>query len=180
MTTCYKALSLLAVLGAGFSAVPTAPASGDTIGLCRTPQLRLNRGAYGEAAGQFRQTFTLTNVSPSTCRLEGWPSLKVQDESGRVEDAKIVRVVQGPPGARPFGRVVLRHRGAASFDVYGADWDARANLPCGRTSALSVTPPAGHGQLQLAVRLPDCGRFFVAPLVVGRSDRDAWSRIWRG
>lgn len=180
MTTCYKALALLAVLVAAlFAATSGARASG-TIVRCRTAQLRLKSGAYGEAAQQFTQTLTFTNTSSQSCELRGWPSLQVKDESGRVAAVTIVRVVQGPPGARPFRPVLLRRGGAASFDVYGADWDAGADRPCRKTSALLVTPPGDRRALKMRRRLPNCGRLFVAPLIPGRRDRNSWSVVWHG
>jgi hypothetical protein len=123
----------------------------------------------------------LTFVSESSrrCRLGGWPRLKVRTELGRLVPARTLRVVQGPPGAPPFRRVVLRPGGAASFDVYGADWNAAANRPCPKTAALVVTPPGDQVALEIRVRLPNCGEFLIAPLIPGRRDRDAWSRVWK-
>ena len=145
---------------------------------CRTKQLHLTAGAYGEAAQQFIQTLTFTNESSRRCQLQGWPAVTVRGRSGRLV-VKTRRVVQGPPSARPYECVVLRALGAASFDVYGADWNALANRQCPKTSALVVTPPGASRTLEVRVRLPSCGVLLVAPLVAGIRDGDAWSTVWK-
>ena len=179
MTQWHKALALLALLVAPLFVLKSAARASSTIGRCRPAQLRLRAGAYGEAAQQFTQTLTFTNTSSRRCELMGWPGLRVKNGSGRLAAVTIVRVVQGPPGARPFGRVLLRPRDAASFDVYGADWDAGADRPCRKTSALLVRPPGDRPALEVRRRLPNCSRLFVAPLISGRRDRDMWSRVWK-
>jgi hypothetical protein len=146
---------------------------------CRATQLRLVAGHYGAAATQFTQTLTFTNQSAKRCQLTGWPSLRVMRKLGRVEATRIIHVVQGPPTAPPFRRVVLRPTGAASFNVYGADWDLAANSPCPKTSALRVRPPGDRHALDVRVSVPNCGRLLVAPLIPGRRDRDSWSRVWK-
>jgi Protein of unknown function (DUF4232) len=137
---------------------------------CAAGQLRLAPTFYGVAAGQFIQTLTFTNVSAHACRISGWPS---------IVGVETRRVVQGPEGARPFKTVTLRPHAAASFDVFGADWDNRTNRPCPRTKALVVTPPGSSDRIRVFAKVPNCpGGLEVAPLIAGRTDRDAWSFVW--
>jgi len=75
--------------------------------------------------------------------------------------------------------VVLDPHGSASFDVYGADWNASANRRCPHTTAISVTPSSAGDKLLAAVRMPNCGLLDVAPLIAGRVDRQSWSVVWR-
>jgi hypothetical protein len=171
-------LSVLAL--GGVLAVTASPLASSTrsVPVCRAQQLRLAASFYGEAAGQFVQTFTFMNVGHSVCQLRGWPSLELTSKSGRPVSVRSRRVVQGAPSARPFRTVVLRRRGAASFDVYGADWNFRANRPCSHTTAIFVTPPGDRSMLLVAVKMPNCGLFDVAPVIAGKTDRHAWSRVW--
>jgi hypothetical protein len=145
--------------------------------VCRAGQLRLTASFYGEAGGQFVQTFTVTNAVATSCSLAGWPSLWLRSPSGRAEPARSIRVIQGGPSSPPFGTVVLGAGGAASFDVFGADWDAVANRACPKTHALSVVLP-GVAPLPVTVAMPYCSAFYVAPIVAGWVDRDAWSVVW--
>jgi hypothetical protein len=143
-------------------------------------QLHLAASFYGEAGGQFIQTFTFTNISQRVCRMEGWPSLEVEDVSHRPVPVRTRRVVQGQLGTRPFASVFLRARGAASFDVYGADWDFLRNRSCPRATAALITPAGGSAALRVSVRIPDCpGGFDIAPVFAGRIDRESWSLLWK-
>jgi peptidoglycan hydrolase-like protein with peptidoglycan-binding domain len=119
---------------------------------------------------------TFTNRSRGACELRGWPSIAVEAPGRPAWSAFARRVVQS--SKRP-ARVRLEPGGAASFDVFGADWDAAANRPCPEASTLSVELPGDHMVLRIAVRIPDCGLFEIAPLVPGRRDRDAWSLVVR-
>jgi hypothetical protein len=141
--------------------------------------LHLAASFYGVAGGQFIQTVTFTNISRRVCRMAGWPSLEIEVASRRPVAVRTRRVVQGPLGARPFASVLLRARGAASFNVYGTDWDFRRNRSCSPTTAALVTPPAGGAALRVGVRIPNCpGGFEIAPVIAGPTDRLSWSLVW--
>jgi hypothetical protein len=75
--------------------------------------------------------------------------------------------------------VLLRARGAASFNVYGADWDFLRNRSCPMTTAALVTLPGGGAALRVRARIPSCpGGFEIAPVIAGRTDRQSWSFVW--
>jgi hypothetical protein len=139
--------------------------------------LHIRASFYGEAAGQFTQTFTVTNAASTRCRLAGWPTVRLQEPSGREVPARSVRVVQGRPSSRPFRPVILAPGGAASFDVFGADWNALTGRACPKTRALLVALP-GAAPIPVTVALPYCSPFSIAPLIAGTRDRDAWSSVW--
>jgi Protein of unknown function (DUF4232) len=164
---------LLAGVVAGIaSTLATSAAAARIPPRCSPARLRLAATFYGEAGGQFVQTLTFTNVGTHTCRLAGWP---------RLEGPAARRVVQGNPAARPFRSVLVRPRGAASFDVFGADWDVLRNQACPTLARLTVALPSGARTWRVAVRLPRCpAGFLVAPLVAGRTDRASWSVVWHG
>ena len=125
------------------------------------------------------QTFTFTNISRRVCRIGGWPSLEIEVASHRPVPVRTRHVVQGQLGARPFASVLLRARGAASFDLYGADWDLQRNRSCRLATAALVTPAGGGAALRVGVRIPNCpGGFEIAPLIAGRTDRESWSVVW--
>jgi hypothetical protein len=161
---------LASTLSAPGRAVPSAH-------VCRSSQLRLTARFYGEAGGEFMQTFTAMNTAATACSVAGWPTLRLRSPSGRLEPALSIRVVQGGPSSRPFATVVLRPGGAASFDVFGADWDALANRACPKTHGLFVVLP-DVAPLPVAVAMPYCSAFYVAPIVAGPIDRHAWSVVW--
>ena len=171
----------LACVTAGCVLVVAAPGSSSSSPFprCQPPQLHIAASFYGEAGGQFIQTFTFTNTSRRICRIGGWPSLEIEVALHRPVPVRTRRVVQGPLRARPFAGVLLRARGAASFDVYGADWDLSRNRSCPLATTALVTPPAGRAALRVAVRIPNCpGGFYIAPVIGGSTDHQSWSFIW--
>jgi hypothetical protein len=172
------AVLVLSACSGGTRAGVSHARSATPLPVCRTQQLHLATSFYGEAGGQFIQTFTFTNRGHSACQMRGWPTLRVRDKSGRAVPVRSRRVVQGAPTAPPFKIVVLFPYGAASFDVYGADWNALANRSCSHTTAILVTPPGAGEKLSTAVKMPKCGLFDVAPVIAGKSDREAWSVVW--
>jgi hypothetical protein len=158
-----------------------APGSTNSSALarCQPPQLQIAASFYGEAGGQFMQTFTFTNISRRVCRIGGWPSLEIEVASHRPVPVRTRRVIQGALRVRPFASLLLRARGAASFDVYGADWDFQRNRSCPLATAALVTPAGGRAALRVGVRIPNCpGGFYIAPVIAGRTDRQSWSFVW--
>src|SRR5436190_17591614 len=65
---------------------------------CLTWQLRLAPTFYGEAGGQFLETFTFANASRRRCWLRRWPGLSLEGRSGQPLRVSSRRVRQGAPG----------------------------------------------------------------------------------
>jgi len=166
--------------GSGFAVIAPGATNSSASARCRPSQVRLAASFYGVATGQFLQTFTFTNTSGRVCRIAGWPSLEIEVGYRRPVPVRTRRVVQGRLRARPFSSVLLRARGSASFDVYGADWDFVRNRSCPLATAALVTLPGSGAPIRVRVRIPNCrGGFGVAPVVAGRTDRRSWSFVWQ-
>jgi len=170
------ALALLAVaIGVGLLAAPTAlGARKTTAPRCRVQQLHMAGHFLGEADLMFTETFTFTNASRRACDLAGWPTVRLRSASGKPQPVRTERVLQGLSLAsvRP---VALAPGGAASFDLYGADFNDLADKGCPTTSVILVTPPGDQSALRSVVQVPNCGRLLIAPMIRGRTDRDSWS-----
>jgi hypothetical protein len=144
---------------------------------CSLAHLRLvsDRGGWRAnyaAAGQFRETFTFTNVSRSACWLSGWPRVRAVVD-GVVEPAPMTLVRQTAPMSRPS---LLSPQKTASFDIYGGDWDVVQNKACPQTmTGLQVSPPEDSKSVVVNVEEPDCGGFFVSPVISGSNDHLSWS-----
>jgi hypothetical protein len=163
-----------AALGAAAPSVQHGPAR------CGAARLHLAPSFYGAAGGQFIATFTFINLDRAACGMSGWPRVEIEDAAGRTVRAPIRRVVQGSSLSHPYSRVVVRPEGAASFDLYGADFDARSGRLCASTGAIRAAPPETGAFLVTRVKVPLCRfGFYLAPLVAGRSDRSSWSFVWR-
>jgi hypothetical protein len=165
----------LAATAAAALAATAAAAHGGAAPRCRPGDLRLTPTFYGEAVQQFVQTLTFRNTG-AACTLAGWPAVRLR--VGGRWSAPARRVVQGDPKARPFAPVTLRPGARASFDVYGADWDALTDRACPRSTAASVAAPGAAAALVVRLAVPACGSLFVAPVIAGASDHRAWSVVW--
>ena len=184
-TTFAASAAALLTASATLAAAPLAVAapglsSTSSVARCQTRQLHLTAGFYGEAMGSFTQTFTFTNSSRYACQLTGWPRLELEIHSSRPVPIASRRVVKSPPPAPAFATVVLRPRAATSFNVYGADWNHAKNRSCPETSAALIVPPGDLAALSVAVRMPNCGLLYIAPLIAGRTDHNAWAVVWHG
>ena len=152
---------------------------------CLPAQLHLSSDHSGWHAnlagmGQFVETFTVTNVSSTDCSLGGWPSLQAV-VAGKAETVKTVRVRQGGPRAKIWSMLSLQPGRTASFDIYGADWNAIKNRSCpATTSGFLITLPGEPTAVSVTAPEPDCGSFYVAPLIAGSSDHQAWSSVVAG
>ncbi len=152
---------------------------------CLPAQLRLSSDHSGwhanlAATGQFVETFTVTNVSSTDCSLGGWPSLQAV-VAGKAETVKSVRVRQGGLGAKTWTMLTLQPGRTASFDIYGVDWNAIKNRSCpATTSGFLITLPGEPTAVSVTAPEPDCGSFYVAPLIAGSSDHQAWSSVVAG
>jgi uncharacterized protein DUF4232 len=166
----------------GLAALALLPACGShsSVRGCRSSGLALRAGFYGAAAGQFGQTLTLTNVSSQTCRLGGWPRIHLVGRSGRTLRTPTMRVRQNAPSAPAWRSISLRPGQAASFDIYGADYDELPDVGCPKTAGAAIVVPGETAPMSVRLRVPYCGRFYVAPLIAGRSDRQSWSTVVRG
>jgi Protein of unknown function (DUF4232) len=164
-------------------AVPGLARSGGSVGTwrCRTGQLRVRGHFLGEAMGQFTETLTLINGSARTCRLAGWPGVLLRTGSGSAVRVRQRRVIQGAPTNHPFRTITIHSGRTASFDIYGADFNAVKNQTCPTAHGLLVRPPGDSLTLPVAVRVPACRPLTlgVSPLVAGSSDRGAWAVAWR-
>jgi hypothetical protein len=157
------------------SSVPSVAANAPR---CSSPQLSLasNRGGWHgnfAAANQFTETVTFTNVSHSACQLAGWPQVQVM-ANGPYRLAGVSDVFQASP-SKP---VRLEPKGTASFDIYGAVWNAIVNQACSTVvSGLMVTPPRDTKGVFVKVEEPDCGAFYISVVIAGSSDRQSWTSV---
>jgi hypothetical protein len=182
VTSPTRVLRLLGLFAAAASVGAGAAVAADPqphVVTCVPSQLRLAATFYGAAAGQFIETLTFTNASHRSCAMSGWPRVEVEDAARQPVSMPVQRVVQGSPTARPYRSLTVRPRQAASFDIFGPDFDARSGRSCPSTSALRVTPPGARRSLPVDVKLPLCRLgYYVSPLIGGRSDHLAWTYVW--
>lgn len=169
------ALLVVAVGGVGLLAAPIPLGAGKTsVPRCRAQQLDMSGHFLGDADLMFTATFTFTNASQRVCDLTGWPTVRLRSVSGKPQHVRTERVLQGLSLASVHP-VALASGGAASFDLYGADFNDVADKSCPTTSVIFVTPPGDATALKATMHLPNCGLLPISPMITGKVDREAWS-----
>lgn len=169
------ALAASSALGGGGGSVSERHGFGRTavtsLPRCRSEQLRLVAPRIpGAAAGTIYEPLTLVNTSASSCAVGGWPALRRFDPAGRQIPLRTSRWVYEQRGSAPYSMVALRPRAAATFDVFGSDWNHASNRPCPNARRVEVEPSGGGAWLSAgSLDVPACGQgWSVGPLLPGR------------
>ena len=142
---------------------------------CRSGQMRLSAPAWGAAAGTLYEPVTLTNTSSATCAVAGWPAVRRFDAAGQAIPVEVSRWVYRLDGAAPFSSVTLAPGKAATFEIFGGDWNPRLDRGCRTATAIAVQPRGGGGWLTASPEsagednagMPACRFWSVGPLVPG-------------
>lgn len=122
---------------------------------CRTQQLRVLL-QEGEVSGSGAYLVILSNVSSSSCSMDGYPKVVLRDASGKAISSYLphVNVMAIPGPAQPSVVVLAARVGRAQFRFGGPDWIPMANNntggPCPSATEAVITPP-GNSQV-LVVR----------------------------
>jgi hypothetical protein len=139
---------------------------------CAAAQLRLAYAGTDGATGHLEITFALRNVSPTPCRLRGYPAARLLSKSGA---ALPLRVQHGggffPDSQRPPRPVIVISGGQARFGVSFVTNNEYAHARTCRTAAgvMSAAPASpGHWwrlSLHGAPRIAPCGdQLVVSPI----------------
>jgi hypothetical protein len=161
-------------LSAGRSAGPSSvgrarPAP--TLARCRADQLRLSFVSEGVAGGSAGDGFTVTDISPESCTLRGWPTLTYTFLGGRtlrVHPREVARIFSSQ--AR-IHTVVLRPKRSASFHLWSAD--AAPATMCPTTTVVRVALPGAARWLSTPAAVPYCGSRWImaSAFQAGRAGR---------
>lgn len=141
--------------------------AGSSLPRCQSGQLRLSAPKmWGAAAGSLIEDLTLTNSSGTTCSVEGWPTVRRFNGAGQVIPVQLGRWVYTLSGPAPFRVVSLPPGSAATFPIFGQDWNHAADRACPNARRIQVRP-GGGGWLSVARKIPACQAWDVGPLVPG-------------
>jgi hypothetical protein len=151
------------------------PAAGGSLPRCDSAQLRLTVPPWGAAAGSLYEPATLTNTSGSSCAVAGWPAVRRFNAAGQRIPVRIERWVYRLRGAAAYSVVNLAPGRAATFEIFGSDWNHRRDRACRTTQRIQVMPRGGGGWLSATASPPDVGHgipacryWLLGPLVPGR------------
>ncbi|HXY43215.1 MAG TPA: DUF4232 domain-containing protein [Acidimicrobiales bacterium] len=104
---------------------------------CSQSSVTIEPGQSSGAAGTIALGFVITNTTPSTCRLDGYPTITLVPVSGTVH-AVISHVGTA-------SRVILPGRGGAGFVLEYTDEAVNGQTTCPKISATDVRLPHAKG-----------------------------------
>ena len=162
-------LSLALVVGAIVSALVTPASEATPLPACATTSLRLDYVPPTEAAtGHRLANFILRNVTPVTCRLKGYPSVRLLNG-----EARVIAITVAHQSGFPQPTVVLRPWHAAWFTFA---WEVGAFCPGHSVNVygISVAAPASSSRTvyysgRFSLCTPPAGRPSVYPIRAARS-----------
>lgn len=135
-------------------------AGGTTPRQCQASNFTLSRGPSSSALAHFRQTVRMRNVTHSSCRMSGWPTVSLLNAHGAKLASHERRITSDMFGTSPKPPVTVRPGAGASFAI---DTTAPATS-CPHSKAVAVTPPGGHGTRRVNLVVLACSTFSVLPV----------------
>jgi hypothetical protein len=159
-------LAVAVVCGTGVAAAHALVrgAAGST-SRCERRQLHLATPQTNGAAGTVHLIFTFKNRSGSTCRLFGYPGMRLLNRHRRRMPTTVIRV------PAPEQSVLVAPGGRASFSASYSDVPT-GSQKCPNATYAAVWPPNDFRTLTVAFPFPAqaCGgRIHVWPVVPGKS-----------
>lgn len=133
---------------------------------CRAAALHLQAAGTDTAVGTTAMTIAVINRSARTCRLAGYPALRLIRPGGRAA-GPAARPGTGGIFGRAAGAVQLAPRAKASFFFVYRDFQPATGRPCAATRELTVRLPGVPDGFSLAVPLAACGPVSVSALRPG-------------
>jgi hypothetical protein len=110
------------------------------------------------------------NGGPKTCRLEGYPGVRILDDTGRVTGTP-VKTLTGFTGGLPSGTAIpvieLRRGEFAAAVLEGTDIPVGDASSCPLYSSLRVTLPEQTTPVTIRRGGSDCSGLYVHPFVIG-------------
>ncbi|MGH9069338.1 MAG: DUF4232 domain-containing protein [Acidimicrobiales bacterium] len=102
----------------------------------------------GGAAGSVGFTYTVGNMSFTSCTLHGYAELQLRDAGGHALPTAVA-----PRSAQPVRPpILLRYGSDAWFAIEYATQTGYGNLSCPRSASLAISPPAGYGSVLISGR----------------------------
>ncbi len=148
----------------------TSTAAG--VATCQPAQLRVVPQQGTGAAGTITMTVSLTNVSSTTCTLQGYPGMQLLAASGASLPTNVVRGgVQFPTAAanQSPSLVTLAPQQAATFSLSYEDVPVGNETTCPTSAKAEITPPndVAHAVVTLAISPCNGGTVHVSPVYAG-------------
>jgi len=140
--------------------------------VCVASELAVVPGLSGVAMGHVAEVVNLRNISTKTCKLKGYPSLKMLDASGQPMPTAVTDGFRRLDTFFVPERLVIVAAGSeASFELGFTDQTGYGTAICPASSQVEVTPPGVDQPITLRWRIASyggtvaklqCGHFVVS------------------
>lgn len=117
---------------------------------CARAQLGIRANGTNGAAGTIHGAWVLTNLSGTTCRLDGYPDLQLYGRTGR----PIRTVVRHDLPPTPALVTLAPHASATFFSSY-SDVPS-SSKPCAMSAVAQITAPNAAASLFIPAQLQPC------------------------
>jgi hypothetical protein len=151
--------------------------------MCQLTQLKVAPGTSGGAAGSVGQTITFTNISTTTCTMNGYPGVAALNAQGQ----QVIQAARRPTGmlgglqnsADPIPVVTLAPGQVASAEVERSEDPVGTATSCVYYPSFLVTPPGETHSVTVSAGLagstqpgfPGCSPIAIDPVVPGTTGR---------
>ena len=140
------AIVVLAAVPAAYAAIHAAQAPAN----CTRDQLGVRSNGISGAAGTIHGAWVFTNVSPTSCTLNGYPDLQLYGRRGRPITTTVVKDL--PPAPTD---VILAPGGSGTFFTRYSDVPAGGGQ-CATSAVIQITPPNAVDSLFIPAQLQAC------------------------
>jgi Protein of unknown function (DUF4232) len=161
-------LAAAVACGTGVAAAHTLSAgAAGTTPRCEVRNLRLAAPRSDGAAGSIGLRFTFRNRGPATCRLYGFPGMRLENAHRKAMSTTVIRGTSTVVPFEPENAVLVAPGGRASFFAGYSDVPTGSQT-CPRSAYIQVTPPNDYKQLTVPLSATACGGVItVSPVVPG-------------
>lgn len=137
--------------------------------LCQPSQLHLAVVGNTGAAGTVTTTVGMTNTSPATCTMQGYPGMQLLSASGAQIPTTVVRDQAPFPSAAANAApslVSLAPGTSARFSIQWSDVPVGGETVCPASTKSEVTPPTDTAFAVMTLRIAPCdhGTVHVSPV----------------
>jgi hypothetical protein len=143
----FAAIVAVGAVPAAFATIHAAPAAAAS---CARGQLGVRANGTNGAAGTIHGAWVFTNLSRTTCSLDGYPDLRLYGPTGRPIRTTVRRNL--PPGP---AAVSLTPGGSATFYSSYSDVPS-SSASCPRSAVAEITAPNASASLFIPARLAPC------------------------
>jgi hypothetical protein len=161
-------LAAAVACGTGVAAAHTqSAATASNTPRCEVRNLKLAPPQSNGAAGSIGLLFTFTNRGPATCRMFGFPGMRLLNRHRNAMSTTVIRGTSTVVPFEPENAVLVAPGRRASFFAGYSDVPT-GHQTCPRSAYAQVTPPNDFKQLTVALSATACGGVItVSPVVPG-------------